>query len=198
MNMKTMYILPAVMLVIMAACGPSAENAIVKAAFGIHEVLQRSEMPESFPDTIDKLNVMPEADTLNPYIGYITEKDTLVLQTNFQGENFKLARTFYTVDDNKQYYAIAAIKPDAFIDGKDIQNTVPSGNNVEIRFTIEGARKWAEMTARNTGKSLAFLIDGEIYTMPLVNAEIRSGVALINALESEALASEISAKLNGK
>jgi preprotein translocase subunit SecD len=43
---------------------------------------------------------------------------------------------------------------------------------------------------------VAFIIDNQIYTMPLINGEIRNGAALINGLENETIAKNISESLN--
>ena len=61
---------------------------------------------------------------------------------------------------------------------------------------MKGANKWADLTKKNIGKTLAFIIDNQIYTMPVINTEIRNGVALINGLENETFSKNISESLN--
>lgn len=75
-------------------------------------------------------------------------------------------------------------------------NAKNNRNNVEIYFNMKGSNKWADLTKNSIGKTLAFIIDDMIYTMPLINAEIRNGVAVINGLENETSAKNISESLN--
>lgn len=49
---------------------------------------------------------------------------------------------------------------------------------------MEGATKWSDLTKQNIGKSVAFIIDNQIYAMPEINSEIRNGVALITNFEN--------------
>lgn len=60
---------------------------------------------------------------------------------------------------------------------------------------MEGATKWSDLTKQNIGKSVAFIIDNQIYAMPEINSEIRNGVALITNFENEIITS-ISELLN--
>jgi preprotein translocase subunit SecD len=69
---------------------------------------------------------------------------------------------------------------------------------VEIRFNLKGARKWAEMTRNNIGKTVAITIDDRVYALPTVMAEIKEGRAMISGLENEDTALKISEALNGR
>ncbi len=61
---------------------------------------------------------------------------------------------------------------------------------------MKGAKKWADLTKQNIGKTIAFIIDNQIYTMPVINGEIKHGVALITGLKNETFAKNISESLN--
>jgi preprotein translocase subunit SecD len=43
---------------------------------------------------------------------------------------------------------------------------------------------------------VALVIDGEVYSLPYVNAEIRNGMAMITGLENEELAKKLADRLN--
>jgi preprotein translocase subunit SecD len=120
------------------------------------------------------------------------------LQAASTDASVKLIKTFYTVDNEHKYYGIVAVKPGVLLDNSAIQKAVQINNTVEIRFNMEGAKAWADITRKNTGKTVTFVIDDDVYALPYINAEIRGGVALIGGLESEAMARKIADGLNAK
>jgi len=61
---------------------------------------------------------------------------------------------------------------------------------------LEGAKKWADFTKQNIGKTIAFTIDNQVYSMPIINGEIKQGIAMITGLNSESIAKNISESLN--
>ena len=67
------------------------------------------------------------------------------------------------------------------MDLKDAKATMGNGNRptVNLEFTDEGARKFADVTARNVGKQIAITLDGEILTNPVVQEAITGGRAQI-------------------
>ena len=167
-----------------------------KVSFGIHETVKQKELPISFIETLKNTDIKFEKNTDASIIGYIEKSDALVNHIDLSKENFKIVKTFYPVDKDGKYFALVAVKRSSVIDISDIHNTECKGKNVQIHFNMKGARKWAELTKNNIGKMVAFTIDDLIYTMPLVNGEIRTGEALINGLENETVAKSISESLN--
>ncbi len=67
------------------------------------------------------------------------------------------------------------------MDLKDAKATMGNGNRptVNLEFTDEGAKKFADVTARNVGKQIAITLDGEILTNPVVQEAITGGRAQI-------------------
>ena len=64
--------------------------------------------------------------------------------------------------------------------GKDLQDSKASADQsgnpvVTLKFNEEGAKKFADMTARNVGKQIAILLDGQVLTAPRVNEPIITG-----------------------
>ena len=51
--------------------------------------------------------------------------------------------------------------------------------SVEVTFTQEGAKRFAELTRKNVGRSLAIMVDGQVISAPTIRSEIRGGRALI-------------------
>lgn len=62
---------------------------------------------------------------------------------------------------------------------------------VSLTFTPEGARKFEEVTRANVGKRLAIVLDGKVYTAPVIRQAITGGQAVIEGLSSVEEASEI-------
>ena len=58
-------------------------------------------------------------------------------------------------------------------------------NDLLISFTRDGAKKWADLTRRNSGKDLAILVDNRVYAAPRVMMEIKEGKCRISGNFSE-------------
>ena len=68
--------------------------------------------------------------------------------------------------------------------GKDLKDSRASAEQsgrpiVGLEFNSEGADKFAELTAKNVGKQIAILLDGQVLTAPVVNEPISGGRAQI-------------------
>ena len=61
----------------------------------------------------------------------------------------------------------------------DYQSQGIGSPQISLQFDDEGAKLFADITARNIGKPVAILIDGEVVSQPTVQAEIRDGQAVI-------------------
>ncbi|TBH21536.1 protein translocase subunit SecD [Thermus thermamylovorans] len=62
---------------------------------------------------------------------------------------------------------------------------------VSLTFTPEGARRFEEVTRANIGRQLAVVLDGKVYTAPVIRQAITGGQAVIEGLASLEEASEI-------
>jgi preprotein translocase subunit SecD len=194
--MKTLNLMIIIFLFVMCSGNSGVSSKGKKVTFGIHEVVNTTEIPTQIIDTLKTRNMQPEKNIQLSIVGYILKADSSILQLDLSKKQFKLIKMLYPVDRERKYYAVVAIKPIPAIEISDIQNTKPKGNAVEIYFTMKGAHKWADLTKNMTGRSVAFVIDNQVYNMPLVQGEIRNGAALINGLENEDFAKSISESLN--
>lgn len=61
----------------------------------------------------------------------------------------------------------------------DYQSQGIGSPQISLQFDDEGTKLFADITARNIGKPVAILIDGEVVSQPTVQAEIRDGQAVI-------------------
>lgn len=73
--------------------------------------------------------------------------------------------------------------------GKDLKDAKAhkeqSGQNmVAIEFSDEGTKKFADLTAKNVGKRIAILLDGQVLTNPVVQEAIPGGKAVISGSQT--------------
>lgn len=73
----------------------------------------------------------------------------------------------------------APLEGDVIVDAK---STYDQFNNpvVSMQMNKEGDRKWAQLTKKNIGKSIAIVLDGYVYSAPRVNDEIKGGSSQIS------------------
>lgn len=81
-------------------------------------------------------------------------------------------------------YAIRQQRGPASLTGSVITDAVADYDDsgrpaVTMRMNGEGARRWRQMTAANTGRQIAIMLDGRVYTAPVVNGEIPNGISSI-------------------
>lgn len=86
--------------------------------------------------------------------------------------------------------------------GADIRETSVSFDantgkpQVQLRFTSEGTKKFAEITKRNIGKPVAIVLDNQLIESPTVNQAILTGDAVITGNFTIDTANRLSAQLN--
>jgi len=70
---------------------------------------------------------------------------------------------------------------------------------IDLQFNQAGGQRFAEITKTNIHKRLAIVVDGQLYSAPVVNSEITGGQAVISGSftleEANALAGRITGKL---
>ena len=64
-------------------------------------------------------------------------------------------------------------------DAKDQFNNVSGQPEVSMSMNTDGARRWAALTKANTGRAIAIVLDGSVYSAPRVNGEISGGQSSI-------------------
>ncbi len=86
--------------------------------------------------------------------------------------------------------------------GKDLKNTnvtfdANSGKpQVQLVFTDDGSRKFADITGRNINKPLAIVLDNQVIESPVVSQQIVGGNAVITGKFTTQTASALSTELN--
>jgi beta-lactamase regulating signal transducer with metallopeptidase domain len=67
---------------------------------------------------------------------------------------------------------------------------------IEIAFTRDGGKQFAEVTREHLHQRLAMVIDGKLWEAPVIQAEISGGMCQVSGSFSEAEAKALSAKIN--
>lgn len=109
--------------------------------------------------------------------------------------------------EGKKGYILYAVKiPEgrkAMVGGEDVKSAVRSFNQqnlqttVSLTMSIDGTQKWAQMTEKNVGRSVAITMDNVVYSAPVVNEAITGGSTEISGNFSIAEADDLSGLLNG-
>lgn len=71
----------------------------------------------------------------------------------------------------------------------------PSARDVVFRLDEDGTARFAELTARNIGRCLAVVLDGEVRSAPVIQSEIPGGEARITGLGSDEEANDLAVLL---
>ena len=126
-----------------------------------------------------------------PVIGIVSVQDTAAVNAIINSQvakevlpnNLKCAWSVKAVDKKDRYYQLVALKTqggkprlggdvveDASSDFDNLQ-----GNVVSMTMNNEGSRRWAQITQENIGKSVAIVLDDQVYSFPTVNSVIEGG-----------------------
>jgi protein-export membrane protein, SecD/SecF family/protein-export membrane protein SecF/protein-export membrane protein SecD len=87
--------------------------------------------------------------------------------------------------DGKEYTEVVEVKKTPEMTGSGIKNAqVVRGNlgEPEIQFTLdtEGTKQFAEITRNNVGRRLAIVLDGVLYSAPVIKSPIETGIGTIS------------------
>lgn len=178
------------------SCDSQTNTNVHNVEFRIHVVIHLSGIPIALIDSLELMGVQIEENQQQPILGCITEAESMVLQLDLKEQNIKLIKTIYLVDKERKYYALVGVRPSSVMNMASIKKTKANGNSVEIYFNSKGAKEWAEFTKQNIEKPIAFIIDNQIYAIPVVKGEIKNGFAMITGLDNESIAEKTSESVN--
>ncbi len=69
----------------------------------------------------------------------------------------------------------APLSGDVITDARADFSQYSASSNVNMRMNAEGAKVWARITKENTGREIAIVLDGYVYSFPTSNGEITGG-----------------------
>ena len=134
----------------------------------------------------------------NCVVGYATAKDTAVINAMINSEaakavlpaDLRLAWGVKSASGMKanvfELYALRAIngqpsmQGDVIADAKDEFEQQYHRPIVSMTMTTSGARDWASLTKKNLKKCVAIVLDGYVYSAPVVQSEITGGNSQIS------------------
>ena len=111
-----------------------------------------------------------------------------------------LFETAISEPDGRAYSIPYLVKKDAVLIGDVLQDarvTIGDFNEpiVSITFDSKGAREFDELTAANIGKRMAVVLDGKVYSAPVIRDRISGGRAIIEGTFSTAEANDLAVVL---
>ncbi|HEY4287354.1 MAG TPA: protein translocase subunit SecDF [Puia sp.] len=130
--------------------------------------------------------MLKDTGTINTYLSMP------IVRNNFPQDLKFLWGKQFTDDDGKplpflELYAVRTIpgSEKARIEGESIENASqdfdPNTSEVIVEMSMnkQGAKAWADMTTKNTGKPIAIVLDDIVYSAPFVNEPITGGQSRI-------------------
>ncbi len=109
--------------------------------------------------------------------------------------------TLTTKNEDKTFTETLNVQRTVLLDQTALQSAKSSADGlgqplIEINFTDDGGKRFAEVTRQNLGQRLAIIIDGQVYQAPVIHGEISGGKAQISGRFSKAEATDLVAKIN--
>lgn len=125
----------------------------------------------------------------SPIVGYSMPEDTAKVNSYLRNEEVKAIIPddmifMWSLKPNLgPYHSLIAIRSEnnlPVLGGDKVSSARINANEVgqyqvDMTMTIEGAQDWANITERNTGKSVAISLDNMIYSYPVVQGRIAGG-----------------------
>ncbi len=132
-----------------------------------------------------------------PVVGYAEAKDTAKVNRylNMQEvkvlfpRDMKLSWTVKPQSEDNNVYMLVALKTERGgkpqLSGERVvnarQDVSPNGDyEVMMNMDRQGAKTWKRLTADNIGNSVAIVLDGYVYSFPVVQSEIGNGISTIS------------------
>ncbi len=126
-----------------------------------------------------------------PVVGTVNVQDTAAVNAILNSSaakqllptNLKLAWSVKGVDAKDRLYQLVALKTQAgkprlggdVVEDASYEFDNLQGNIVNMSMNNEGSRRWAQITQENLGKSVAIVLDDQVYSFPTVNSVIEGG-----------------------
>jgi len=92
--------------------------------------------------------------------------------------------------EGKDIYVLYFVSKNPELTGRVIKdvsaNVDPNTSSpiINIEMNIEGAKEWSRITGNNIGKRIAIMLDGIVYTAPIVKSKITGGRSQLEGMEN--------------
>ena len=126
-----------------------------------------------------------------PILGTVAKQDTAkvneilrwAISKQMLPTNLKCNWTVKAIDEKDQYYQLVGLKTQngkPRLAGDVIEDASSNyeqmqGYVVSMTMNNEGSRRWAQITKENLNKSVAIVLDDQVYSFPTVNSVIEGG-----------------------
>ena len=148
--------------------------------------------------------LQPVQDQLVPYVGRVAERDTAAVAAIFRRPDVQQllppgaevvfsARPTDDPEDADDLYWLIAVNEVVELEGDVVTDAGPDFDPytnaplVSLTMNGEGSSRWSQLTAANTGKPVAIVLDDLAYTWPRINGRISGGRTSIEGVsKSEA------------
>jgi preprotein translocase subunit SecD len=114
-------------------------------------------------------------------------------------EQMTMTRTDTTGKTTKE---VLQVPRTSLLDHKEVRSASVQKNaqtgapEIQVTFTDQGAKRFAQVTRENIDKRLAIVVDGKVFSAPFIKAEIPGGHAVISGNFSEQEATQLATKIN--
>ena len=103
--------------------------------------------------------------------------------------------------DGKHYVEVFDVDKTVLLDQTDVQSTSVVTNatgqpEIDVTFTAEGTKRFADVTRKNLNHYLAIVINGQLYSAPIIRSPITEGKAVVTGNFSAEEAESLSRKIN--
>ena len=146
-------------------------------------------------DTINKVSIAAHlnvANAGNACLGYAHHSDTAEINQMFKNleaqkllTDIKVKPMWSAKPSNGKHELVAIYYNGApELDGDAVSKASANINQdgsaeVSMEMNKKGAKKWADLTGNNVGKQIAIVLDGLVYSYPVVNQKIEGGMSSI-------------------
>ncbi|UCE64713.1 MAG: protein translocase subunit SecD [Nitrospirota bacterium] len=152
---------------------PERAKALIQETAQLEfKMLDESEIALEFPARVEKGN---EAEVRKKFEGRLPEGSEILFET-------------VVSDTEKRSYSVPyLVKKDAALTGDVLQDarvTIGDFNEpiVGVTFDSKGAREFEQITGANVGKRMAIVLDGTVYSAPVIRDRISGGRAVIEGV----------------
>lgn len=177
----------------------------VTGSFEFYETSERKELLKHISSHQKLMNALdiPDGNNLPDILGFCKPEDKIWVDeylsehlTNLLNEK-QLLLLWSKYPNANGLFSLYVLKSVAVMDSKNVaeaytakqENSVNAG--VFINLDDDGRELWQEITNRNIGKSIALVIDNEVYFAPRVMEEIGDGKCMISGNFSQIEANRI-------
>ena len=176
---------------------------LIEADAALKSVLPSEQNAEEFEQQhplFSKLAISSQGGELipGPIVGYVSKDEVNTVSKYLEMPEVKSVLPFNIefkwaakpINEDARHYELYALKKvgrtkedEKF--GGDIVEEAASGRNeydyyVTLQMTPEAGRQWQRMTKENIGRNIAIVVDGVVYSAPVVMSEIIGGRSMIS------------------